>query len=371
MIFQIKYNLTLNEINYLLDFINSKNDKFCYELGYLNYSFSFIDFLTKNNDFICIYLYDENSPKIDLDYKNDDSLYGFILARKTKLYIQDHMSIDINIKKMTKEFSGFEILYIDFIYLKPNFNTNFSFNTIKDKLKDEFEYYIYNISRCNQSFLCKKYYYYRPIILDILDKINILNKHILTDTFTKVFNTFTYPMNFNQDKIIKFNPVINEDEMKLIEKRLLLYQTFNFQVFNLIEYKEILNIFQNNAFYKFLIYDSYTNELSDFVCLVSNEYLSSFQNDGNKCINAHFYTGFFNYSDFSDYSDIAYKYHILEYICYYAKQNNLFDMMTILDDLTKCKISTKFLKSIKKKYIMENNLNLNKKYLEKICLSIQ
>lgn len=210
-----------------------------------------------------------------------------------------------------------------------------------------------------KNFFIKKTYYYRPINLELLSETNILHKNTLTNTFIKVYNTFSYPIIYKENKVIK--TCFNDDIFDIIEYNLLKYNSCS-DIFNNVTYKDIKNIFHDDLFYKFLIYDKHTNKLTDFICLIPTLYGN--KNDKQMCRNAHFYLGFFQSQD------LQYKYNLLEYICYYANEHDLFDMMTILDEInSNCKLSSKFFKSIKKKYYYDIDINIHKLEHEIIILN--
>jgi hypothetical protein len=384
MISQIKYNLTNEEISYILHLLNLP-DKFSYELANIHYSRNFIDFLVKNNEFTCILFFDNfDETNFEFEIYNAQSI---ILCHKTKLFLQNQsnkLHIELNDlfnlrRNINKKYDELDTLYIDFFYINKDFNTRYYLHSIINNLKVNFNNCIFNLKRYttifNQKFFAKNFYYYRPINLEKCKEINILDNEILSKSFIKVYNTFSYPLNYNLNKVICFNPQLNnidfDNLFELIEFKLLTYNFSCSNIFNKITYDQIKNLFNDDTFYKFLIYDKNSNELTDFLCFIPNIYTKS-NNDNNdndnliKCRNAQFYIGFFNSTN------LQYKHDILEYICDYASKNDLFDTMTILDNIkSKDKVSTKFFKSIKKQFYFSTNLNLKHLNEENVYLNMQ
>lgn len=355
MISQIKYSLNQIEIEYLTNLINLPN-KFSYELAHIIYSKDYIEFLSNCEDFICVLFYKNDEDK---DEDNLQKIEGFILGHVNLLYVQNANNKLINKLSMYKEHKKFDYtpcLFIDFIYTSDDLSVkdimyNLSFfgngNCIY-KLDKDISY---------STFIKKYYYYYRPININLLKNLNILNEEIVTDTFTKVYNTFTYPIDFNKNKIIKLNEKLSNDEFEMIFYKLIEYNFINFEISHEINYNNLKNICDSDLFYKFFIYDDITNELTDFVCFKKFKFYNS--DTQLLCDNAHFLMGFF------DSYNSQYMYDINEYICMFAHRNNLFDIMTITDNLysssiNKKKLNTKFLKSIKKEYYYDENIDLCK-----------
>jgi len=354
MILQIKDTLTFDEINYLLQIIN-KTDKFSYEFAHVLHSFDFIEFLVNNPNFLCILFYDNYT--FNLNIRN---IKGFMLGHTSLMYSQtsqNKLRLTVTKKNDYKEFDYAHIFFVDYFNIVSNENKYTFFEKIQHNLNItlnelHLESCIFKLnSEINDKNLIKKYYNFRPINLDLLSKIGILNNNYVKDPINKVYNTFTYPMTFNKHKIIQMNPNKDDVDLNSLFYSLIEYNLQNYEMCSNITFDELEEIFENDIFYKFLVYDKDTGILTDFVCFVKNTCSNSSMD--LYCKNVHFYFGIF----LSD--NVQYKYDILEYICYYACTNQLFDMMTILDDINKPKISTKFLKTIKKDYYYNTNLNLS------------
>lgn len=368
MKYKIKFSLTLLEIEHLTKLINLPN-KFSYELGQISYSEDYIEFLSNQEDFICVFFYkdddDDDEDVVDDDY-DIKNINAFVLGNTNMLYVQNsktkynkllnNLSDDFFI---SEKFDYTRCLFIDFFYID---NEYLSLKDITCNLKFNFENCIYKLNKNIESSFLKRYYYYRPINLDLLKNLNILNDVIVTNTFTKVYNTFTYPISFNKNKVIKLNEKLSNENLEILIYKLLEYNFVNFEILCDINENFIKNILNSDLFYKFFIYDKTTNDLTDFVCFKKFQFVD----DKNKCDNAHFYMGFY------EYNNLQYKYDINEYICMYASKHKLFDMMTITDNINnkKQKINTKFLKSIKKEYYYDTNLDLFELNYEHINVSI-
>lgn len=359
---KIKYNLKQHEIKFILNILNSP-DKFSYELAQIYYPIDYIEYLINQKHFVCIIFYNVDSVEGLNDINDEDThlIKCFVLGKKATIckQISDKLNINLNnyfifkqnVKKVVNEqnFEKRDTLLVDYIGINAK-NKYSLLNDIKYNLEFNFHNCIYKLNNDISYAFNKKYYYYRPINLDILQKTNILCENILTNKFIKVYNTFSYPLIFKNTKSINLNPLITEKEIKSICSRVNNYNLKNFEIYREITEDEISNIFNfdGGLFHKFLIYNKY-NELTDMVILMKNKYNSA----DKTCDNVHYYIGMF------ENSDIQYKYDILEFICFYGSEYKLFDIMTIIDDISSKKLNTKFLKSIKKEYYYECNMDFN------------
>lgn len=390
MIYKIKSQFTLSETSVLLQLIN-KSDNFSYELSHLTYSIEYLNFLINQDGFVCILVYESNS----FSPLFENNLIAFLFCNTKNVFIKNKLpelnkefqkitdiQFDVieelanienesenkevtnkneikeltNIKNDNKIIEEFDIkkdvLIVNLMYVSKESNSFKLFTNLHKFIYDNF---IHSLLVTNKQFIkqfTKKYYYYRPLNFDILQKMKILYiDSPTTDIFTKVYKTFSYPINFNSTKIIKYNKIIDDSQI------LDLYNTFNtnlhenYDLFKEITLDDFKEIFKNDCFSKFFIYDSNTNKITDFVCFLNSFF--TIPNTFLYCKNAQYYMGIYLNKN------IQYKYNIIDYIAKYIKENELFDIITVCDDLSKYKnISTKFLKSIKKQYFSHVNLNL-------------
>lgn len=291
----------------------------------LNYSISLFNYYI-TPDTVCILFYPHNKKPQDVTTQN---MIGFICGHPLTIYIKEkdifkkYKTIDVNylclIKKLRKLHVSSYIINIltKECLLKFNKSINCAVYTIGNK-------YIQKPSFSNKTF------YHIPINVENLINSKLLNLNKDISVIKTTFETFNIDKGFlksyeflhlKKDYLDQNQDVLNNTIDQIYDK-LLYINKVNYDIFDYKSKNDIKNILLNNSFYNFIIINSETNEIKDYICLYNLDTKNI--NDNVSCTNGYFYI-------FMTLGDDNYKFNLIEYITQYCFQNKLFDMLTIMN----------------------------------------
>lgn len=338
----------------ILEFINNNyigndsNFTLNYSLPLFNY------YITK--DTVCILFYPHNKKPQDINTQN---MVGFICGRPETIYIKDvntfkeYNTIDVNYLCLIKQLRNLHVSsYIINILtkqciLKFNKKINCALYTIGGKS-------IKTPSFSNKTF------YHIPLNIENLTNSKLINLDKDISILKNMFGKFNIDKEFLKGcefipltkEYLTQNPNILNNTVNKLYDKLNNINKINYDIFDYKSKVDIKNILLNSSFYNFIIINSETNDIKDYICL----YNLDTKNINNDIVsrNGYFYM-------FMSLGDDNYKFNLIEYISKYCYLNNLFDMLTLMDIMEKGYLTDKhykILNSSTKLYYYMYNLRL-------------
>lgn len=204
---------------------------------------------------------------------------------------------------------------------------------------------------------CKKHYYHRPLNIPQMYKTKMIDVSFISDVNIKVYGSFNVQKEFSTTcfmKLLNKENTTHNDISELNEK-LTKFKKKQFDVFYMNSRADVIDQINNDSFYSFAFYNC-NSEILDYICFYR---LDSEVTEATKefCRNGYLYTWFF-----SD-DGHAHVFNIMESVSKYCKENNIFDMITMLDPFgtsEKDYKRMKFLKGTGKLYFYMYNMTMNK-----------
>ena len=338
----------------LLEFINNNyngiDSKFT-----LNYSKELFNYYI-TPDTLCILFYPNNKKPQNISTQN---MVGFICGHPEIIYIKEnntfkqYKTIDVNYLCLIKSIRNLHIssyminILTKRCILKFNKQINCALYTIGKPIK-------------TPSFSSKTFYY-RPINIENLTTSKLLNLDHDVSILKKMFETFDFDKDFlkNYKFIHLTKGYLDKNQQTLtnivneIHDKLIYINQVNYYIFDYKSKQDIRNILLNESFYNFIIINTKTNEIEDYICLYNLITKNTVNNISSR--NAYFYI-------FMTLKNDDYKFNIIEYISEYSFKNNLFDMITVMDIMEKGYLKDKHFKllnSSTKLYYYMYNLQLS------------
>lgn len=283
------------------------------------YSQNFLQYLVKCN--ICMIFYD--------DVIKQDTILGVVFFK-----ICDNISIK---QYNTSDFTNNQkCLYINWMFLSNRLRGKNNIIKITEIIKKHYirdiNYIIYKTNRyINKTLLYEELYYYRPINIDKLIEQNMIKNEIDPIILKKIYNTFSYTpaflKNYTIELITSCNHNYNLEELSNFITHELHKE---YEVFENFIVNELIEIFDNDLFYKFIIRDQVTQEIQSFVCLYNVTFSKNDHTlfEQEKLINSVVCCIFVK-----DTKDTTEKSYTLEMISEYCYKNNICDMITITNFL--------------------------------------
>ena len=296
-------DLSDEQLNNMIEFINnnyiiSDNDEFR-----LIYTLDLLKFYCRDTIILEFYPKDSDSKRV----------VGYIMGKR------------VNISLYNKDF---KCLDVNFLCVIPTLrNLGLSSYMINSLTKESIDKYgigsaHYTISsRINSPSFCKKQCYHRLINIEKLKDSNFFNSDININIYKKVYNTFSYHIDFNNK--YRVNMIHNELDLELIEKlynKYIDYAKKTYDIYDKITFDEFEDTFENDAFYHFIVYDAYDNIVS-YVSLFRLDTLNYKKDIDYR--SGYLYNMFFNKS--------IRKENVLESVHEYIYKNNVFDVTTFSD----------------------------------------
>lgn len=320
---QLEYSIIINpsseERDIMLNFIN-KNYRSKNENLTLNYSKELLDYYIRE-DTLCILFYPKKLDKEHLII--GDKLIGLIMGQKNNVYVRDFMC-----------FKNYSCIDVDFLCLKEQFRnmhvSSYMINIITKVCieRNNIGTAIYTVNKkLRVTNFSKKTYYHRPI-----NVLNLLSTEILNSNdnsldsvtlFQKLYNSFSYSKNFINK--VKLEYILETDNIEYIQEihdKLLIYCRDKYDIYDYKSVNDIIKIFKNKAFHKFIIRDA-NNKIIDFICLYNLETKNVEKNILSR--NGHLYCMFISNDE------LYYTSYILELISEYIYKNDIFDLITVMD----------------------------------------
>ena len=334
-IFHSKQIIDENEfIEYNNQIINESDIKLNYNIVNTNH-YMFLPYINQNNHMeisgdLLNYFLKPNSLSMAF-YKNGE-LVAFFTANKKELCVRENKDI-INKDDFFKSYKN---LIFDIFAISKQINTTpFYYYILDIALK---EYYI----KHNQLLYCgtykitkkltlpsisRQHLFFRPLqIKKLLDESAIRATDINNiSLLTKLYNTFSYPINFINDIQLQYFQNLKDwtqdeinDIIDILYEKLIRYNQQHYNVYNKIDKTDFKNILDNNAFHKFIIRDN-DDTILDFVCLYSTTYSTT----NNNIVDGIMFQMFFNNPNINN---ISYTLECIYEFCFF---NNLFDIITL------------------------------------------
>jgi hypothetical protein len=330
-IFQSKQIINENEfIEYVNQVINTNDIKLIYSIVKSNH-YMFLPFINQYNHIkvscdLLDYFLKPNS--LSIAFYQSGELVAFLTANKKDLCIRENNDI-INKDDFFKSYKN---LFFDIFAISKQINhTPFYYYILDIALK---EYYIkhnellycgtYKINKkLSLPTISRHHLFFRPLKVKKLLDANIIKVTDINDIslLTKLYNTFSYPINFiNVIQLQYFQNLKDwtQDEINsvvdILYEKLIVYNQQHCNIYNKIHKIDLKNTLDNNVFHKFIIRDN-DNTILDFVCLYSTT--------NDNIIDGIMFQMFFNKSDTYSIS------HTLECVYEYCFFNNLFDIITL------------------------------------------
>jgi len=257
-------------------------------------------------DSIPIFFYSKNNNKIialivgkvrNVNYKN--SIYG---------------AIEVNFFCIIKPFRHMDL---------PKLLKSYLIRECINKYGNDIHFSYYTTSnKINASIMCKKKYYNRCINFDNIKNGVILSDKKSSSIYKKLYSKFIYPENFKNYTIINFNKYDNkltENEIDSIIEKIESYQNINFDFYEIVNKKILIDILESSVFEKFLIKNN--DEIIAFIIFYKME---QYNNNVNKSIRS-----LYLYYHYVNDTKNNIKYY-LELIGEYMKNNNICDLYATL-----------------------------------------
>jgi hypothetical protein len=352
-IFHSKQIIDENDfIEYNNQIINESDIELNYNIVNTNH-YMFLPFINQNNhtEISCDllnYFLKPNSLSIAF-YKNGE-LVAFFTGNKKELCIRENN----NIISKSDFFKSYKNLIFDIFAISKEINTTPFYYYILDVALKEYYTTHNQLLYCGTYKITKKltlpstsrqHLFFRPLkIKKLLDEniirlTNINNISLLT----KLYNTFSYPINFIDNVQLQYFQNLKDwtqdeidDIIDILYEKLISYNQQNYNVYNKIDKMDFKNVLDNNVFHKFIIRDN-NDTILDFVCVYSTT--------NNNIIDGIVFQMFFNKSDINS---ISYTLECIYEFCFF---NNLFDTITLPNFLNLKPYQYRTLKLLLKKQI--------------------
>lgn len=172
-----------------------------------------------------------------------------------------------------------------------------------------------------------KVYYHRPINIDNMYNVGLLDKYYMSEIPKCIYSSFNYNYELTQLKTLEyidkkeFKLGIYKDERDNIESKLNEWLDSKMNIYEIRE--NLWEILEGDAFEIFIIRNQKTNDITDFVVMYKmNSVLKS--DKTISCKNGYLYMYFFESESRDDCIDI------LEWIGSLCKEKNILDSMIIM-----------------------------------------
>lgn len=205
----------------------------------------------------------------------------------------------------------------------------------------------------SQEYFSKKLYYHRIIQLDTCLQTKMVDAHLDSDVFRKVYKTFSVPRKYSSTFTIHLNSL---DYKADIYDKLASYNMENHKIFHL-DIDEYNTLWDHPDFYHFCIVDN-DNQVMDYICT----FMLNTETPTGTCRNMYIYKWFFKNS----------KSDIIEYVSKYVNDHDIADMITFVGLLSPDELmKSKCLKGSSNLYYYFFNLEVPCiKYLENALVTI-
>lgn len=323
LIESISKEITDSKIDLDYKIINTQNDTTASEIvDFINKNYETNNFSYKYTTSLFRYFLGEDSLSFAFYPKNKKNMIGFICCV--------HKELHINTQKCNKIINSIEV---NFLCLVPQLrNLHISSHMINILTKESLLYYedvdcgFYTTSTLlKKPYFSRKFYYFRPLNIDALLDIKLLNDSYNTIVKKKVYNSYSYIKNMFKNKTIEFynGSEPESDIMYKIYIKLNLNDIKEYQLYDIKYYEDFKKMFSNKDFYIFVLKKNGT--VTDFICIYRLDIYSRVNN--KECKNGILYYTLY------EMDNIEYKKSVLEYIFSYCNTHKLFDAITILEHL--------------------------------------
>lgn len=311
-------------LNFLQKFLennyNNTTDNFIniYNISLLHYS------LPKNSVILVAY----KKRKIDDIYI--EVPIGLITGKRVRIFIENKTKnmIEVNYLCVTEEYRG-------------NHLSSFLISKIIqlgiEKYKDTYTglYTTTNpIAKIKQ--YTKKKFYHRPINLNLLISLTIIHDIKKNDKIYNMLSDFYLDEEFIKDKQLtlfsrkKYNDEQYKELINIIYNKLKQYNKTNYKIYKKFNKNEIDKLLKNTSFTNFIIFDKLSGTVTDFLSFYKIDCL----NQNNKNHKIEYYKDGNLYCYFFQHNSSEYLMPLLNYIMYYIKINEIYDIVTIIDNFS-------------------------------------
>lgn len=283
-----------------------------------------------------LYTYFCDGKTICIAFYHKTNMVGFIVGKIVKVYV-----------------NGLEIdtLEVNFLCLLPQLRSlhasSYMISILSKICLEKFDVVsaVYTVGKkLTIPSFCTKHYYHRPLNITKMISVGLINNSYDTTVSRKVYGTF----NYKKSDLVKMEYYNNCTESKLtdpnsfisheIPQKLMSYNKKTFTIFDIKSQSSINGFFNNDAFHTF-VFKNETGCITDMVTIYNLDTINV--TCGESCRNGYVYCYFF------DNDNTSYQFDILERICQYCTENNIFDMITVVDCFGLCEkeyYTNKFLK---------------------------
>lgn len=276
-------------------------------------------------------------------------MIGFICCSKKKLQIQNSYN--------NKILTGLEVNFLCLNQRLRNLHVSSHMINILTKeavlrYNDGFDCAYYTTgTKLNTTHFCNKEYYYRPLNIDKLLDMKMLNETFQSISKKKVYTSFSYNKNLFTNKTLEFYNG-NGCDNNLLHDVYNKISVNNYEIYDIKTVEDLQRMFGSKDFY--IIVLKRDDTITDVIILFRLDiyYKKTKQLCKNGFIYIHSY----------EHNILDYKKHLLEYIFSYLYHNNTFDSITITDlfnIIDKEYHNMKFIKEYSTLYYYMYNMSFN------------